>query len=80
MPYWIDHEAHKLRLQDVRHDVEHRRLVNVLKTERSRSTRFYSPALAGLGRRLVAWGSRLQDHHGPMVELRQSEGPSVARG
>ncbi len=68
MMHWIDPQAHEDRLQDLRRDAERRRLIRALKTPRSRPGRFYSPALAGLGRRLVLWGSRLQAHYGPMVE------------
>jgi len=70
MLYWIDHQAHELRLQDLRRDAERHRLIHAVKTQRSRPARFYGPALAGLGRRLVVWGSRLQAHHDPMAEVR----------
>ncbi len=69
MPYWIDHRAHELRLQDLRGDVEQRRLILALKTGRSRPARFYGPALASLGRRLVVWGAHLQALYSPIVEV-----------
>jgi hypothetical protein len=69
---WIDVQVQEQRRQDLLRDIERRRLIHTLKTARPRSAHFYSPALANLGRRLVVWGSRLQAHYGPVVEV--SEG------
>lgn len=66
---WIDPQAHEQRLQDLRRDAEQWRLIRELEAARPRPRRFYRPALAGLGRRLVTWGSRLRAHDGPMVEV-----------
>ncbi|MFL5807548.1 MAG: hypothetical protein ACJ8CR_38205 [Roseiflexaceae bacterium] len=58
------------QVQDMLRDAERRGLVRrALATRRPPAMRFYSPALARLGRWLELWGCRLQTRYGAIAEV-----------
>jgi hypothetical protein len=56
--------------QELLREAEKDRLARRALAGRGRSDRFYCKALGWLGRRLVAWGSDLQEHYGAVVTSR----------
>ena len=56
--------AMKERVQELLRQVEQRRLVRQALAGRVVPDRFHCRALAGLGRKLVAWGRRLERRYG----------------
>lgn len=57
---WRDVLVQQERHQDLLREAEQERLIRQAVAARERRDRFYSRALAWLGRQLVAWGWRLQ--------------------
>ena len=69
MPNWVDEQIARQRFEDlVREEQLHRLAIAALALQPSRRPRFYGPLLAGLGRRLVLWGGRLEARYSAMVE------------
>ena len=56
--------AQQERHKDLLREAERYRLVRQVLAERGRGDRAWYRALAWLGRRLVAWGQRLQERYG----------------
>jgi hypothetical protein len=52
------------RYQDLLREAERHRLVRQVLAGRQQRQRAYCRALNWLGRRMVAWGQRLQEHYG----------------
>lgn len=73
MNSWIDEQIARERYTDMLYAERRRRMAEIVLAARRRRVerlpdRFYSPALVRLGRRLVAWGCRLEARYGPIVE------------
>jgi hypothetical protein len=72
MNHWIDEQVARERYHDILREERQSRMVAVVLAGRRRvarhTARFYNPALASLGRRLVAWGCGLEARYGPIVE------------
>lgn len=72
MPNWVDEQIARQRYNDILREERQQRVVEIVLAARRREARqrarFYSPILARLGRRLVAWGCRLETRYGPIVE------------
>jgi hypothetical protein len=65
---WIDEQIARQRYEDlVREEQLHRLAISMLALQ-SRPPRFYGPLLAGLGHRLVVWGSRLEARYSAMID------------
>jgi len=64
---WYDVLVHQERNKDLLREAEHYRFVRRALAGRERHDHFYCRALIWLGRRLVAWGVRLQARHGAAV-------------
>ncbi len=58
---WIDVLAYQERYKDMRREAERERLVRQARPSREKRRPVHGPAVIWLGRRLVAWGSRLQE-------------------
>ncbi len=61
---WTDVLVQQERYKDIRREVERDRLVRRMLAGRERRNRFHHRALTWLGRRLIAWGRRLQEQYG----------------
>ena len=61
---WSDILAHKQRHEDMRREADEYRLIQQALAGRPRRHRFYCRAMDWLGRRMVAWGQRLQERYG----------------
>ena len=68
MQNWLDERMKEELLRDMLYEAERRRLVKRALAARPRPARFYSPALARLGSRLVTWGCSLQARYGAIAE------------
>jgi hypothetical protein len=55
---------HQERYKELLREAERYRLVRQVRTGHERRHLFYRQALAWLGRRLIAWGWRLQERYG----------------
>ena len=60
---WMEVVVRRERNEDLRREAERFRLVRQALAGRERHDRFYCRALTWLGRRLVAWGKRLQERY-----------------
>jgi hypothetical protein len=70
MPNLLDELIKAELMRDMVCDAERRRLVRrVLAARRRPPMRFYSAALARLGRWLERWGCRLQTRYGSIAEV-----------
>ena len=81
---WYDVVVHQERNKDLLREAEHYRLVRQALAGRERRERFHCKVLSWLGRRLVAWGVRLQERYGavaaaPDFEWRPAPQCSVSR-
>jgi len=65
---WHDVMAHRERCKDLQRDVESYRLTRLTLAGREKRDRFHCRVLIWLGRRMVAWGRRLQERYGTLVE------------
>ncbi len=61
---WLGLTERQERYKDFLREAEHDRLVQQVLAGRERRDRFYRPALAWLGCRLVEWGKSLQQRYG----------------
>ena len=61
---WKDVLVQRERYQDLLREAERHRLVRQVLAGRERRQRAYCRAINWLGRRMVAWGQRLQEHYG----------------
>ncbi len=61
---WTDVQAQQERYKDIRREAERYRLVQQVLAGRERGNHFHYRALTWLGRRLIAWGRRLQERYG----------------
>ena len=61
---WKDVLVQQERYQDLLREAERHRLVRQVLAGRQRRQRAYCRAINWLGRRMVAWGQRLQEHYG----------------
>ena len=64
---WYNVLVHQERYKDLLREAEHCRLVRLALAGQERHDHFYCRALIWSGRRLVAWGVRLQARHGAVV-------------
>jgi len=80
MSSWLIDRVKEEQLLDLRREAEQRRLRKAL-AARPAPARFYAKPLAGFGRRMVAWGYRLQSRHGAIAEvpIAANRGGSVSR-
>lgn len=62
-----------VRLEDVRREVEDRRLAKRLRKGRGRSGRFFCGVLVWLGQQLVTWGSRLEERYSAAATVPMSQ-------
>ena len=69
MPNWIDEQIQKQRFEDMARTAQRDRLANLAQAAHLKRTRFYSPMLASLGRRLEIYGYRLQARYGAAPEV-----------
>jgi hypothetical protein len=69
MPNWIDEQVMKQRFAEIVRTAERDREIRTMLGAKAKAMRFYNPVLAGLGRRLVAWGYLLQLRYDPVVEV-----------
>jgi hypothetical protein len=69
MPNWIDEQVMKQRFAEIVRTAEQDREIRILLGARAKPVRFYNPVLAGLGRRLVAWGYHLQLRYDPIIDV-----------
>ncbi len=60
---YTDFVAYEEYYKDLRREIERYRLVRQVLAGRERRDRFHCRALTWLGRRLVAWGWRLQERY-----------------
>jgi hypothetical protein len=72
MNYWMDEQIARERYIDMVHEERQHRIIALVVAARRRvarqQARFYSPVLAGFGRRLVAWGCGLEARYGAICE------------
>jgi hypothetical protein len=72
MNQWIDEQVARQRYDDILREERQLRIVEIVVAARKRaikrSEHFYNPVMAQLGRRLVAWGCRLEARYGSSVE------------
>jgi len=61
---WSDILAQKQRHEDMRREADEYRFIQQVLAGRPRRHRFYCRAMDWLGRRMVAWGQRLQERYG----------------
>lgn len=61
---WKDVLVQRERYQDLLREAERHRLVRRALAGRQRPHRFFCQAMSWLGRRMVAWGQRLQERYG----------------
>ena len=61
---WNDYLVKQERYQDLLREAERQRLVRRVLAGRQRRQRAHCRAMNWLGRRMVAWGQRLQEHYG----------------
>ena len=64
MVNWLDFLVQQERYKDLLREAEEYRLIRKALAGRPRRTRLHCQALVWLGRRLVAWGWRLQERYG----------------
>lgn len=77
----LDELVRAEQVQDIIRQVERLRLQQqALEARRWSSTRFYSPALAWLGRWLELWGCRLQTRYGTITKAGVIRPASNGRG
>jgi hypothetical protein len=65
---WSAVQVQQARYEDFLRQAERERLIRQVRTGQTRRNRFYGGGLIWLGRRLVAWGWRLQEHCGATAE------------
>jgi hypothetical protein len=68
MSSWIDEAIQEEMRKDMLRVAERRQLVARALAARTRPNRFYSPALARLGRWLEVWGRGLQLRYGALAD------------
>jgi hypothetical protein len=68
MSSWIDEAIREEMRKDMLRAAEREQLAARALAARSRPDRFYSPALARLGRRLEVWGRGLQLRYGTLAD------------
>lgn len=61
---WIDVLANQERYEDMRREAQRERLVRQARPAPQKRGPVHGPARIWLGRRLVTWGSRLQESYG----------------
>jgi len=64
MPNWIDEQIQRQRFNDMIRTARRDHMAHVALAAGAQRTRFYSPALAQVGRWLETWGYRLQTRYG----------------
>jgi hypothetical protein len=75
-----DYLARKEYYADQRRAAERWTRVRAALAARDRSDRLYAKAISWLGDRLVAWGSRLQEHYDTVVSSTMSKTAKPAVG
>lgn len=68
MPTWVDEQIARQRYDDIVQAEQRWLVIRDLVAAQPQPPRFYGPLLAGLGRRLVIWGFRLEERYSAMVE------------
>ena len=68
MPTWVDEQNARQRYADIVCAEQHRLAIKQLEAALPQPPRFYGPLLAGLGRRLVVWGFRLEERYSAIVD------------
>lgn len=68
MPTWIDEQIARQRAEDMLREQQLRAAAGFARLVWSPAPHFYGPLLAGLGRRLVVWGVRLEARYSAIVE------------
>ena len=56
MDFWREYQARQDHYLELLAEAEQDRRIRALQANRPRKARFFAPALAALGRRLVIWG------------------------
>jgi hypothetical protein len=76
-----DYAAQREYYKDQMRAAKRYRLTRVTSAGRDKSSHLYCKALAWLGRRLIAWGSSLQEQYDTVVSapMRQSANQAVGR-
>jgi hypothetical protein len=64
MMFWMDYRNAKMRHEEFLRQAERRRLARQALSARRTNNHPSSRILTKLGQRLIAWGSRLQEHYG----------------
>jgi hypothetical protein len=64
MSYWKDVYLRNEQLIDRRQDAAHRRLIGEIRASHAEWHPIYAQPMASIGRRLVAWGRRLEAQYG----------------
>jgi len=64
MSYWKDVYMRNEQLIDRRNDAAHRRLIGEIRADDAKWHPIYAQPMASIGRRLVAWGRRLEARYG----------------
>lgn len=65
---WIDEQIARERANDMQREQAHLALVSAAQQARRGHPRFYAPLLAGLGRRMAAFGAGLEQRYTPLPE------------
>jgi hypothetical protein len=80
MSSWLIDRVKEEQILDLRREAEQRRLRKALAAPPAQA-RFYTKPLVGFGRRMVAWGYRLQSRYGALAEvpIAPSRGGSASR-
>jgi hypothetical protein len=68
MPSWIDEQIARQRAEDMVREQRLRAAAGWAQLAWLPTPRFYGPLLAGLGRRLVVWGVRLEARYSAIAE------------
>lgn len=68
MPNWVDEQFMHQHFEDLVREEQLHRLTTAASALQSQRPRLYGRILAGLGRRLVIWGGRLEARYSAMIE------------
>ena len=77
---WYDVLVHQERCKDMMQEAGQYRFMRQVLAGLTRRERFHCRALRWLGRRLVAWGVRLQERYGAVATARNLEWCAVPQG
>src|SRR5262245_16748324 len=79
MDFRGDYQARHEHYLELLAEAEQERRIRAVLANRPRKARFFAPALAALGRRLIIWGRRLRARYGEVVIYESAYTPHIGR-